>query len=469
MSLPQVHVEVPRAYAAERTYAARVVLGDLLGYSPVVRTTDVNRVSIRVDGDTGSHTSLAVADGLFSTPSAEWLAPSSVPDMPVYRDVGAELPEAALVAPRLPVVYANGRAGPLLDRDSRSGETTLSLDVFGEAFFALTRYEEVARQGVARDRNDRFPAAASLAYRAGFLERPVADEQAEVLRAALRRVWPRLPARPTARAKLWLTHDVDRPLVARGKRLPEIARNAAGDLVRRRSPALAARRLRAFARKGADPGNTFDYLMEVAERHGLRSTFTFLAGGTASEDGRYSLADPWIRGLLRRIAARGHELGFHGSYDAFDDPERVRTEFASLRDSAAELGIEQPAWGGRQHFLRWRNPATWQVWSDAGLAFDSTVAFAEAPGFRSGSCRPHHVFNLVERNELAIVERPLTLMDTTAAQYLGLDEDETLACAQRLSQACGAVGGTFVLLWHNDAVMTARSRRLYERLVAELA
>jgi hypothetical protein len=468
MEQPRIHVEIPREYAAERAYAARVVLGDLLGYVPLVRTSDGDRVVIRVEG-VGSGNSLTVADGLFSTPRSAWLTPSSVPGTPiVYRDVGAELPEARLVARRLPILFGNGHAGPLLEHDSRDDGATLHLDVFGTAFFALTRYEEVAADGVTRDRNGRFPASASLAYRAGFLDRPVADEHAEALRAALRRLWPRLPARPNLGA-LWLTHDVDRPFVARGKRLGEIVRNTAGDLVRRRSPALAARRLRAYARAGDDPGNTFDYLMDVAERHGHRSTFTFLAGGTAPEDGRYSLADPSIRAVLRRISERGHELGFHGSYGAYDDPERVRAEFATLRAAAAELGLDQPVWGGRQHFLRWDNPATWQAWSDAGLAFDSTVGFAEVPGFRSGSCRPHHVFNLVERRELPIVERPLTLMDTTAAQYLGLGPDETLACAHRLSQTCKAVGGTFVLLWHNDAVMTAGSRRLYERLVQALA
>ena len=320
------------------------------------------------------------------------------------------------------------------------------------------------------DEHGRFPAAASLAARAGFLHRPIANEYAEVLGAALRSVWPRLP-NLRRRADVWLTHDVDWPLVTLGRGAREVARSAAADVVARRSPELARRRLTGWlrGRRGdfrGDPGDTFNALMTVAEEAGLRGTFTFLAGGTAALDGRYHLTDPWIRRLLRRIARRGHEIGFHASYDTYDDADRLAGEFETLRREVGALGVEQDAWRGRQHFLRWRNPFTWRAWSEAGLDVDSSVYYAEKPGFRTGSCHPYPVFDLDRRRELPLVESPLTMMDVSATRYERLGDDRTVDTARALGQACRVLGGTFVLLWHNDAVMTARSRRLYRDVVS---
>jgi hypothetical protein len=466
--MTSLDVEIPAQYEPERVYAARVVLGSLLGYEPRVRVTATDRVRIGVPGERGR---LSIDEGLFATRSDRWLAPDSVPSQIAgHRHVDGALAEAFVTDRRLPVLFGDGNVRqPLFEHDPATGDARLHLDVFGVAFFGLTRYEERADRRPG-DEHGRFPAKDSLAGRGRFLRRPIVDEFAGVLRSALHVTWPRLPE-PTRGATVWLTHDVDWPLVTLRRSPREIARSTAADLVARRSPALAYRRVRAWraGRRGdfrADPGDTFDFLMSVAEESGVAATFTFLAGGSAALDGRYDLSDPWIRRLLLRIAKRGHEIGFHASYDSYDDTGRIAAEFATLRCEAGALGIDQPAWRGRQHFLRWRNPETWRGWSEAGLALDSSVAFAEAPGFRAGTCHAYPVFDLDRRRELPLVELPLTLMDVSASCYERLDHAGTVELARDLAAACRRVGGTFVLLWHNDAVMTEPSRVLYRDVVA---
>jgi hypothetical protein len=465
--MTRLNVEIPAQYEPERAYAARAVLGSLLGYEPRVRVTATDRVRIGVPGESGR---LILDDGLFATPGAQWLAPDSVPSrIAGFCNVDGALADARVVDKRLPVLFGDGSGQPLFEHDPEASTAELHLDVLGGAFFGLTRYEERA-DGRPGDEHGRFPANASLAKRAGFLRRPIVDEYAEVLRSALHVIWPRLP-KPPREGAVWLTHDVDWPLVTLRRSAREIARSAAADIVARHSPALAHQRVRAWrlGRRGdfrADPGDTFDFLASVAEAAGVPATFTFLPAGGAALDGRYRLSDPWIRRLLRRLAGAGHEIGFHASYDSYDDPGRIRAEFETLRREAALLGIHQPAWRGRQHFLRWRNPVTWRAWSDAGLALDSSVAFAEAPGFRAGTCHAYPVFDLDQRRELPLVELPLTLMDVSATRYERLDYNRTVELARELGTACRRVGGTFVLLWHNDAVMVERSRLLYRDVVA---
>jgi hypothetical protein len=413
-----IAARIPPTYEPERRYALEVVLGEFLGLPVEVETAAVAQTELRLAGEPGE---LLLPEGLFATPPDAWLRAESLPGAPAEVD-------------GVPVLYGSADAPDLL----------------GSAFFLLTRYEELARP--ERDAHDRFPFAASVASTHGLLERPVVDEWVELLRARLEALWPRLATRRHAFAVV-PSHDVDAPL-ASGSRL----RGAAAELVRRRDPRAAVRRL-ALGPRAYD---TFDWTMEQSERRGLRSAFYFICGHTGGAvDGDYTLADPWIRRLLRRVHERGHEIGLHPSYGTFRDPDALRAEADALRRALAELGIEQEAIGGRQHFLRWENPVTWRAWADAGLAYDSTLGFSEQPGFRCGTCREYPVFDLRARERLALRERPLVAMDVSVLQHMGLGERAAGPVFARAREACRRVGGSFTLLWHNNHLASPRQRAAY--------
>jgi hypothetical protein len=84
--------------------------------------------------------------------------------------------------------------------------------------------------------------------------------------------------------------------------------------------------------------------------------------------------------------------------------------FARLQRVAEAAGVRQDEWGGRQHVLRWANPDTWRDWEAAGLSHDSTLAYSEAIGFRTGTCHPYRVFDLRERR-LRVREVPFQVME----------------------------------------------------------
>jgi hypothetical protein len=362
------------------------------------------------------------------------------------------------VAADLPVLFG----GPPFLR-IEDGEVDVGLDVLGGVFFLLTRYEELATG--RRDDRDRFPLSASLALREGFVDRPLANEYVEMLWRAISRVWPRLERR-RRHFQQRPTHDVDF-LRCRQTSLRSTLDRAVRDAAFRREPRLALTRLTSFVRRGArDPFDTFDFLMDASERRGLRSTFYVIAGHSGGAiDGDYELEDPFVRGLLRRIHRRGHELGLHGSYNTFRDPEATRGELERLRRVASEEGAEQETWGGRQHFLRWENPTTWRGYETAGLGHDSTMAFAERAGFRAGTCFEYPVFDLEAGRVLELRERPLIAMDASLVRYAKLDDDEVVAEVARLRDRCRRFDGEFVLLWHNDWLYSKRGRRLYERVL----
>jgi peptidoglycan/xylan/chitin deacetylase (PgdA/CDA1 family) len=246
----------------------------------------------------------------------------------------------------------------------------------------------------------------------------------------------------------------------------EAGERALQELRRERAPVVAARRLLAPA-IGSDLYDTFDLIMSMSEKRSLRSSFNFIPANTAGAiDGAYTLDDPNIRRLLTAIAERGHEIGFHPGYATFDDPERTRQDFLRLRAVCDELGIDQPEWGGRQHYLRWRNPTTWQNWDDAGLDYDSTLSFASRAGFRCGVCYEYPVFNLLTSERLRLRERPLVVMDASLLSYQRLSPDQAVEQIEKLKEKCRRVNGQFTLLWHNDRLLSRRARQAYARAIS---
>jgi len=455
-------VAAPPTYEPERRYILGVVLSEWLGLDWVLRTEERSDVALSLAGEQGSR-QLILPDSLFATDATAWLTEASLPASPVpWREIDGR---------RLPVLYGAQPVPPAVI--SEDGEAVhVAVDVFGSAFFMLTRYEEMVVG--ERDGYGRFSASASLAGREGFLRVAIVDAYLELLWGALRRLGPGLERRPRS-FRLALTHDVDDPLASMGRTPRRLVRQLAADALVRRDPALAAQRVRSWAAlpRGdfrLDPYNTFDFLMGVSERHGIAGAFYFLATEQAStRNGPYTLEHPWVRSLIATIHGRGHEIGYHAGFDTYRDAQRTGEEFRRLRAVTRELGVSQSQWGGRQHYLRWENPSTWENWERAGLDYDSTVGFADRIGFRLGTSHEFQVFHLRRRQPLRLRERPLLVMDRTLFEYMRLSPQDAEQAVLEVARECRRAGGTLTLLWHNSTLPRAAQRRWYEELTAALA
>jgi hypothetical protein len=456
----------PSGYAEERNYILRVIFEEFMGLSYECHEGSGNTVQIRL-AHAPEEGALMWSDVLFQTRPENWLTEASLPKSPLpIWNAKQDLPDARLVRESIPIIY-----GRLVEGGrwftQKEKVIQLGLDVAGSVFFMLTRYEEAVLS--FRDKHGRFPAEASLAYREGFLERPIVDEYLEILWACMKRLWPDLKRKEWS-YQVYLSHDIDHPLGAVNKSWFQVLKNIGGDVIRRKDVDLAFRRFKAklIRNYSVDPFNTFSFIMDLSEQYGLKSSFYFKTGFSNEQfDESYSLNSPWMEKLLRNIYERGHEIGLHTSYDAYNDLIRTRSEFEALLRVTDKLNIVQRQWGGRQHYLRWENPVTWQIWEDAGLDYDSTLGFADHVGFRCGTCREFTVFNLNTREPLRLRERPLIAMDTTllAPQYMALRPEQAIEWIERLSSTCRRFEGTFSLLWHNTNLVQAWQGRLYLKIL----
>ncbi|MNI43515.1 hypothetical protein D3C73_978460 [compost metagenome] len=335
----------------------------------------------------------------------------------------------------------------------------------------LTRQEEIGRTDL--DAHGRFPATSSHAFEHDYLERPVVDEWLHVLGLVIQQTWPNLRLKKNQFA-IKVSHDVDSPSLYGFKSWYTVGRMMAGDLLKRRDfRAFATAPFIKFGTASklhtADPFNTFEWIMDQSEMNNQVSAFYFISGRTdPNRDADYDLEHPAIRQLMRRVHARGHEIGLHPSYASYRSPEIINAEFKRLRKVAREEGISQSEWGGRMHYLRWDHPITLRAWANAGMDYDSTLGYADRPGFRCGTCFEFPAFDPVLCEVLPLRIRPLVAMECTIIDdiYLGLGVGkQAQQKLQELKVVCAKVSGCFTVLWHNSSLNSSCLREMYSQAV----
>jgi hypothetical protein len=374
-----------------------------------------------------------------------------------------------------PQIWDAGMSLPILhsvqsDKIVYSDNDTITCfaDIFGMAFWMMSRWEEVY-SNFEKDKHGRFNSCSSYLKKYNLISRPWVDEWVLWLKNIINDTFPSLVLIKWE-PKTIITHDVDIPFIYAFSPPSMLIRRIAGDLIKRKSLSLAFKtpvnwfRTRR-GRLESDPAYNFDWIMDQSELFGFKSIFYFICGHTAGQvDGDYDIRHPWIRRLLKRIHERGHEIGLHPSYNSYNKPLVIKDEFSRLKDVCREEGISQLHWGSRQHILRWEMPLTASAYVDAGLMYDSTLGYSDQVGFRCGTCWEYQVFDLLNGCTIDLIERPLIAMEFTimSDHYMGLgNSSQAFDALVKIKKECFRVGGNFTLLWHNNNLICQNDRDLY--------
>lgn len=443
-----IEVRHPSSWAAERAYVLSVLMALWLGLDVQLIAEDRPNTQLT---RSGSANAVTITDGIFGLPEDQRFSPSTLPrgTFLAWRVTDTALAEE-LTSDVLPLAGPFDREHPVVVSE---GGVDIRFDLLGWSFIAITRYEEMTSSD--RDRHGRFPLSASTAWREGFHRRPLVDEYVRVLSWALRVAGLVTETGSLSGGyRVRLTHDVDRPVAAFEDGFRGLIRRTAADLTVRRDLRLAGTRLVGYpaVRRGSfarDPNFSFGFLMETAEAAGQTALFTILsrsrdqpgAEPTSPLDAAFTLSDPPIRALLRRVTERGHHVGLHGSYNSHASGKQIASEMMRLRDALDEVGASPEALPARQHYLRW-SPETWRHLAAATASFDSTLGFAETAGFRCGTCHPYPVFDVVDRTPIDLWEHPLVAMDV-ALDGKSLQRgsvDRVLQQVEDVVSACRKVG-----------------------------
>jgi hypothetical protein len=307
-----------------------------------------------------------------------------------------------------------------------------------------------------------------VAYKQGFLDRPIVDEYALILGEWLKLLLPNWKPEKL-HFTVRLSHDID--YIGRFSSTGHALRVLVGDVIKRRNIRQTRQTAADWWQQTVMPQHTLQMqgiyrLAQLSKENGLCSAFYFMTADHGPYDTGYDSTSSVVRQCIEDLLNQGHEVGFHPGYHTFDDLECLATEKARLDKL---LGTTK--YGGRQHVLRFQVPITWRHWAQVGLTYDSTLGFADYEGFRCGTCHPFQPFDLIENGQLKLWEIPLITMDTTLRFYRRLTPAEGETQILKLARHCKRVNGTFTLLWHNSSLNQDWYpwAVIYERTVRTLA
>jgi hypothetical protein len=431
-----IKITIPNNNINERKYIIGVIFNEFLGLDYKIVACDFGSAVSDWAIELENRNKLIIEDHFFNKypKTKNYLKFKNIPTNINYQ---LKTENKFIVEVNIPVIF--GSASTFKLQPSR---IICSIDIFASIFFMLTRWEEYVNK--ERDIHNRFPAYASTAYKNDFLHRPVVNEYIEML-------WNMLlflgieQKRKEKKYELTLTHDVDNICFWKNKN--QLFRLIAGDVLKRKNVSLALERLSEYylvKRKTIkDPFDTFEWIMDKSESIGLKSRFYFMSGGITSYDNRYRIDDKKTIGIINKIKKRGHIIGLHGSYDSYNNLEQFKKEKDLL-----EKIVENPILEGRQHYLRFEAPITWQVWEDAGMEIDLTCGYADKEGFRCGTGDEFSVFNILMRKKLKLKERPLVVMDCSLFDYNSYDYNEAMKEINTMKKNTNS----FTMLWHNSYI-----------------
>lgn len=366
---------------------------------------------------------------------------------------------------------------------------TIPYDIISLSFILLSRDEEY--RGLPRDVHNRFLFNYSLAKRYEFIDIPLVDEYAILLREwILTYLKPGISIQPR-RHQLIPTHDID--LLYRFTGPLQALKSIFGrDLLLHHSIDQTRSSLQEYNAYHRDPLQD-PYIQAIRElvnqsvQHKLSSIFFFKSLIPKEADCTYNIYDPEVRHTLEIIQEAGMTVGLHGSYNSYNKPDVLQREHGRLSELASCRITHS-----RQHYLRFcqqrdlgtlindsalpglspirtrdkstlNHHNTLQVWQMTGIEHDYTLGYAEQPGFRCGTCHPYPLYDLDNDCPTNIIEHPLIVMDGSLFDYLHLDFEQSNTLIQELNNRCKAVEGDFIILWHNH-LLSRNYKQAYEQV-----
>ncbi|MFT5144569.1 MAG: hypothetical protein ACI80V_001781 [Rhodothermales bacterium] len=318
-------------------------------------------------------------------------------------------------------------------------------DIIASAFYWLAGCDETYNE--PRDRHGRPVGRDSLLHTMGLAETAPVDAYREMLANALEAGGQSLPRRSWKGAS-WCfcpTFDID---YLRKWRPGIIYRELIQNFLLGRGPKPRGARLRSGLRQWLfrrDPYRTAISRMalEVEKVQGA-GTFFFKGGASGPHDVRYSLQGGFIQRTFRALRAAGHDIGLHPSYHAFNHGGYLASEHQRL--TTASGGAIHTV---RTHYLRWDPPATPRNFAANGLVLDSSLGFADTPGFRNGTCLPFQTWDHDLNATSGIWEMPLAMMESAMFNREGLTSAQAIEQGGQLLRTVQQYGGVLVALWHN--------------------
>ncbi len=321
---------------------------------------------------------------------------------------------------------------------STSEKSALPFDVFAASFYLLSRYEEYLPH--VKDVHGRYPATESLAYKNGFLEKPVVDIWIANLKQALLKRFPylELPKRTFNHIPV-IDVSISHCFKERG-----IIRSLGGIVIDFFSFKIKRLFKRTIVLLGIkrDPYDNFQELIEKHNQYNTNAIFFFLFSDYSNYDKNISVNNTKFRSLVKSIADYS-KVSLMASYDSFDKIEVLKKERFRLIDL-----IKRPVKEVRLRYNRIDIPDSCKNLVNAEFTNDYSMGYYLHPGFRAGTCTPFYFYDISFEIQLPLKMNPFCVEDYSLVKYKTQEEAERIL--YKLRDEVMNVRGTFITVFSNE-------------------
>lgn len=344
--------------------------------------------------------------------------------------------------------------------DEKAQTIICGIDIFASAFFCLTRWEEFL---LGREKTGKCDEEQLLCVRSNCTRRAIVNEYLDWLKE----IFDKMGIVYTANNfhNIMITHDVDRCYLSSfAVLLKNLSSLAFKDKQYRKAFSLLKKYL-TYKINNQSPFDSYDELMDYSDRYGLKNHFYFKACTSGESGWTYSVNEVKVTNSIKNIIKRGHYVGIHPSESTFNNNSQFECEYQRLCAIVGGNIIR----GGRNHGLFY-NMNTFTQWNDL-FQYDSGLGYQYFNGFRCGICYPYHMFDIVNREKMDLMEIPFIAMDSVAMRNKWTPE-ETLIDVRETIDIVNKYQGTICINWHSNLINTIERKhhkKIYFKIVDYLA
>ncbi len=337
--------------------------------------------------------------------------------------------------------------------------SALPFDVFAASFYLVSRYEEYLPH--IRDEHDRFDAKDSLAFANGFLQKPLVNTWAILIKDLLLSKYPQLNF-PVKKYEFISTIDIDNAYAYREK---GFTRSVGGYLksLSKLDFKEVSERTRVLFGLDKDPYDTYEFQLQTIKKYKLKTIYFFLLGDYGVNDKNLPIESKRFQSLIKMLGDYA-QIGIHPSYGS----NKSKTQLKKEVDRLAKV-LHRDITQSRQHFLKLTLPETYRNLIDLDIRDDYTMGFASQVGFRASICTPFNFYDLDMELETKLKIHPFAMMEGTLMYSMKVNSKDAMSKIQPLIDEVKKVDGVFMSLWHNDTLndkkIWAGWKAVYEKMV----
>jgi len=344
------------------------------------------------------------------------------------------------------MLFDDGVENYTLNRSLFNEEECLSIngvsDPVASIFYILTRYEEY--DSSFKDKHGRHIGKKSVLYRFGWHEKAMCDRWSENILRFLSAHTSFTFEKKKYRPQIIPTFDIDKAYAYKHK---GIIRNVLGYFKDLYAKDTIRTKERSMVLSGSkkDPFDNYDKIFEIQSR-GFDVKLFWMLGNYGKYDKNISHKNRRHRRLIRKMDTIA-SIGIHPSYRSNSNEFNIHNEIERLQSI-----IKKHVRSSRQHYLMLFLPKTYQQLIEQEIEDDYSMGYADIIGFRAGTARSFHWFDLTTNKKTSLVIHPFCYMDGSLNEYLELSTNEAEERIALLYLEIQNYGGQFIFLWHNDTI-----------------